>query len=72
MVYLLRKNIKIKRLSNKLDHMKLRLFRIRKKLGPVTFKLILPKEMRIHPVFHKSLLEPAPENALRPGPIEID
>ena len=52
--------------------MKLRLFRIRKKLGSVTFKLILPKEMRIHPVFHKSLLEPASENALRPGPVKIN
>ena len=72
MIYLLRKNIKIKRLSNKLNYMKLRPFRIRKKLRPVTFKLILLKEMRIHPVFYKSLLKPAPENALRPGLIKID
>ena len=72
MVYLLRKNIRTKRLSNKLDHTKLGPFKIKKKLGPVIFKLILPKGMKIYPVFHKSLLEPAPENAPRPGPIEID
>ena len=72
MVYLLRKNIKTKRLSNKLDHIKLGPFKIEKKLRPVIFKLILPKEMKIHPVFHKSLLEPAPENAPRPEPIKIN
>ena len=58
MIYLLRKNIKTKMLSNKLDHIKLRLFRIKKKLKLVTFKLILSKEIKIHPVFHKSLLKP--------------
>ena len=42
-----------------------------KKLGPVTFKLEIPEGIRIHPVFHISLLEPAPPNA-RPGPVEID
>ena len=42
MVYLLRKNIKTKRLSDKLDYTKLSLFKIKEKLGPVTFKLELP------------------------------
>ena len=36
-VYLVRKNIKIKRLSNKLDYTKLRLFRIIKKIGKVNY-----------------------------------
>jgi hypothetical protein len=71
MVYLLRKNIKTKRPSDKLDHTKLGPFRIIKKLGPVTYKLEMPEGMRIHPVFHVSLLEPAPKNA-RPGPVDID
>jgi hypothetical protein len=71
MVYLLRRNIKTKRPSNKLDHTKLGPYRIEKKQGPVTYRLKMPKEMRIHPVFHISLLEPAPRNA-RPGPVEID
>jgi len=38
-VYLIRKNIKIKRLSSKLDHTKLSLFKIKKKLGAVTYRL---------------------------------
>ena len=38
-VYLLRRNIKIKRLSDKLDFKKLRLFKIKKKLGLVTYRL---------------------------------
>ena len=71
MVYLIRKNVKTKHPSDKLNHTKLGPFKIKKKLGPVTFKLELPKGMRIHPTFHISLLEPAPENA-RPGPIEVD
>lgn len=72
MVYLLRKNIKTKRLSEKLDYTKLGPFRIKEKKGLVTFKLDLPKTMRIHPVFHKSLLEPCKNPDARPGLIEID
>jgi hypothetical protein len=71
MVYLLRKHIKTKRPSDKLDHTKLGPFKIHQKLGPVTYKLELPPGMRIHPVFHVSLLEPAPKGA-RPGPIHLD
>ena len=58
MVYLLRKNIKTKRLNDKLDYTKLEPFRIEKKFGPVTFRLIIFKGMRIHLIFHISLLEP--------------
>src|ERR1700677_1822116 len=68
-VYLLRKHIKTKRPSNKLDHTKLGSYKIKEKLGPVTFRLEMPKGMRIHPVFHISLLEKAPKGA-KPGPIE--
>ena len=56
-VYLLRKNIKTKRQTNKLDHTKIGPFTILERKGPVTFKLELPPHMKIHPVFHKSLLE---------------
>jgi hypothetical protein len=42
LVYLLWKNIKIKRLSTKLDHIKLNLYKIRKVLGLLTYKLKLP------------------------------
>ena len=71
MVYLLRKNIRTKRPSDKLNHTKLGPFKIQEKLEPVTFRLKLPWHMRIHPVFHISLLEKAPENAKR-GPVHID
>lgn len=62
-VYLLRRNIKTKRPSEKLDWKKLGPFKIEKKVSKVNYRLTLPKKMRIHPVFHISLLEPAPKNA---------
>ncbi|KAM0713613.1 hypothetical protein Q7P37_010575 [Cladosporium fusiforme] len=62
-VYLLRRNIKSKKQSKKLDAVKLGPFRIRRKKGPVSFELELPRKMRIHPVFHISLLEPATPDA---------
>jgi hypothetical protein len=64
-VFLLRRNIKTKRPCDKLDHKKLGPFEIEEKLGPLNFKLKLPKNMRMHPIFHVSLLEKAPQNAKR-------
>jgi hypothetical protein len=57
-VYLIQRNIQIKQPSTKLDHKKLGLFKIKKIIGPVNYKLVLPKTINIHPVFHISLLEP--------------
>lgn len=72
-VYLLRRNIKTKRLSQKLDHQKIRPFIITEKLGLVNYKLRLPKSMtKIHLVFHILLLEPAPENTKITENIEIE
>lgn len=71
-VYLRRKNIKTKRPSNKLDVTKLGPFVIQKKLGPVTFRLKLPRTMRIHPVFHIGLLEPTDNPPKEQEPVEID
>jgi hypothetical protein len=41
-----------------LDHKKLGLFKIKRIAGPINYKLVLPKTINIHPVFHISLLEP--------------
>jgi len=72
-VYLLRRNIKSDKPSKKLDAVKLGPFKIKTKRGPVNFELQLPKQMRIHPVFHISLLEPAaPDAALQTEPSPID
>ena len=71
MIYLLRKNIKTRRPSDKLNHTKLEPFKIQEKLGLVIFRLKLSQYMRIYPVFHILLLEKAPENAKR-GLVHID
>ena len=71
--YLLRKNIKTTRPSDKLDYTKLGPFRVSKVLGPVNYELDLPAKMRIHPRFHISVLEPAdPETPLQTNPPGID
>ncbi|BAE56502.1 unnamed protein product [Aspergillus oryzae RIB40] len=72
-VFLLRRNIKTKRPSSKLDHQKIGPFRVEEQIGNVNYRLKLPDSMKkIHPVFHISLLEPAPENAKIAENIELD
>ena len=56
-VYLLRKNIKTLRLSNKLDNKKIGPYEINEVIGPINFKLWLPKHMKIYLVFYIALLE---------------
>ena len=58
MVYPLYKYIKTKRLSDKLNYIKLRPFKIKKVLGPILFKLELLISIYIYPIFYKLLLEP--------------
>jgi hypothetical protein len=62
-VYLVRKNIQTKRPSDKLDHKKLGPYKIKRVRGHLNYELALPRNMNIHPVFHISLLEPAPPGA---------
>jgi hypothetical protein len=40
-----------------LDHKKLGLFKIKRIIGLVNYKLVLPKTINIYPVFYISLLE---------------
>ena len=58
-VYLLRRHIKTRRPSNKLDFKKLEPFKILKKVSIVNYQLDLPKHSKLYPVFYISLLEPA-------------
>ena len=58
-VYLLTRNLRTTRKSKKLDHVKVGPFLIAGQRGPVNYRLSLPRDAKIHPVFHISLLEPA-------------
>jgi hypothetical protein len=71
-VYLIRRNIQTKRPSTKLDHKKLGPFKIKRVIGPVNYKLVLPKTMNIYPVFHISLLEPVLPGVLLTPVTEIE
>ncbi len=77
-VWLLRRNLKTRRPSDKLDYRRLGPFRVSKQVNEVAYRLDLPSNMKIHPVFHVSLLEPYKESTI-PGrlpaplpPIEIN
>jgi hypothetical protein len=59
LVYLLRRNIKIIRLSDKLDSKKIGPFKVKRNIRDISFEFELPLTMRIYLVFHISLLEPA-------------
>jgi hypothetical protein len=80
-VWLIQRNIKTQWPSQKLDVKRMGPFKILQVVGEskLAFKLELPPRMRIHPVFHVSLLEPYQENIIEgrtqpppPPPDEID
>lgn len=58
-VYLLTKNLRTRRTTKKLDQVKVGPFLIDEPKGPVNYRLKLPADAKIHPVFHVSMLEPA-------------
>jgi len=60
--YLLIKNLKGIRLSRKLDHVKVGLFLVIKKKGPINFELQLPPNAKVYLVFYILILEPADPN----------
>ena len=57
-VYLLRKNVKIIKPNNKLNYVKIGLFKILKSIKGVSFKLNLLNIIKIYPVFYTLLLKP--------------
>ena len=67
-VYLLTKNLKIKKKRNqytkKLDYIKVGPFFIKRRKKPVNYEIDLPKNSKIHPVFYILLLEPADQKTL--------
>ena len=71
LVWLSRRNIVTTRPSPKLDYKKLGPYKILEVIGEsrIAFKLELPLRMKIHPVFHVSLLEPYYPNII-PGRVQ--
>src|SRR5882757_11395287 len=61
-VWLSSKNLIIPGLSKKLAPQRIGLITISKVMGPITYQLELPKQWRIHNIFHASLLSPYREN----------
>jgi hypothetical protein len=68
-VWLLRRNIKTTRPCDKLDYRRLGPFIIQRQINPVAYRLELPAAMKVHPVFHVSLLEPYRESTF-PGRLQ--
>jgi hypothetical protein len=79
-VWLNRRNIRTTRPSRKLDVKRMGPFKVLEVIGEgkLAYKLELPAQMRIHPVFHVSLLEPYRESTLPgrvqepPLPVEVE
>jgi hypothetical protein len=63
-VYLHIKNLRSKQLSKGLDYVKVGLFLVSKRNGPVTYTLELLLDAKIYPRFYVSLLEPADKDTL--------
>ena len=68
----MKKNIRIKKLSNKLDNKKLDLYKIKIIKKPFNYKLELLINIRIHFIFHVLLLKLIPLDILRILYIEIN
>jgi hypothetical protein len=69
LVYLLRRNIKTIRLSNKLDHKKFGPFKVKRNIKNISYKFYLLPTIRIYPVFHIFLLELTdPDTPTEPTP----
>jgi len=58
-VWLLYRNFKLRRLSKKLDYVKIGLFKIVEKISEVIYRLNLLIKMKIYPTQYIVMLEPA-------------
>jgi len=56
-VYLRTDNIHVKRRSKKLNNKSIEPFEVRRNIKGISYELDLLKKMRIHPVFHASMLQ---------------
>jgi transposase InsO family protein len=73
-VWLRTTHLKTSRPCKKLDFRKIGPFRISAQINPVAFRLDLPHDVQLHPVFHVSLLEPhlvssIPNREIPPPPL---
>lgn len=77
-VWLSAKNIRTTRPTRKLDWKRLGRFKIKKTISPYAYELDLPASMKIHPVFHVSLLDPVNKDPVPgqilppPPPVEVE
>jgi hypothetical protein len=77
-VWLDSRNVKLKQPSQKLGHKWLGPFVIEKKVGNLAYRLKLPHQMKVHPVFHVNLLKPHKPDTIpgreppEPPPIETE
>jgi hypothetical protein len=68
LVYLLRRNIKTIRPSNKFNYKKFGPFKVKRNIKNISYELHFLLTMRIYPIFHISLLELAdPDMPVKPA-----
>jgi hypothetical protein len=72
LVYLLRRNIKIIRLSDKLDSKKIGPFKVKRNIRNISFELKLPLTIKIYPIFYLLLLKPAYSDTSKGSVSELD
>jgi hypothetical protein len=72
LVYLLRRNIKITKPSDKLDLKKIGPFKVKRNICDISFELKFPSIIKIYSIFHISLLEPAHPAILKGLISELD
>jgi hypothetical protein len=72
LIYLLRRNIKIIKPSDKLDLKKIGLFKIKRNIRNINFEFKLPPTIKIHFIFYILLLEPAYPNTPKEPVPELD